>query len=174
MSELEPIRICSWCKEQSKPTASARWPIRSLCWSCAKRKAGRLAVNIAAGSLLVTVGFVIDRRMQRPEVHFIGKPAPDYAAPRESAEPGVTSALAPRAALAVEPPPSSDAPTGQSDPHQSASPPPHVIVKPPGTPPDICGAPTKSGKPCQRKVKDGGYCWQHKYLSNPKTSAPTE
>ena len=26
----------------------------------------------------------------------------------------------------------------------------------------ICGARTKSGKPCQRKVKGGGYCWQHR------------
>jgi hypothetical protein len=26
----------------------------------------------------------------------------------------------------------------------------------------ICGAPTRSGKPCQRKVKGGGYCWQHR------------
>lgn len=26
----------------------------------------------------------------------------------------------------------------------------------------ICGAPTKTGKPCQRKVKGGGYCYQHR------------
>lgn len=26
----------------------------------------------------------------------------------------------------------------------------------------ICGARTKSGRPCQRKVKGGGYCWQHR------------
>jgi len=26
----------------------------------------------------------------------------------------------------------------------------------------ICGAPTKSGRPCRRKVKGGGYCWQHR------------
>ena len=26
----------------------------------------------------------------------------------------------------------------------------------------VCGAPTKSGKPCQRKVKGGGYCYQHR------------
>ena len=25
----------------------------------------------------------------------------------------------------------------------------------------ICGAPTKDGTPCQRKVSGGGYCWQH-------------
>jgi hypothetical protein len=26
----------------------------------------------------------------------------------------------------------------------------------------ICGAPTKSGKPCRRRVKGGGRCWQHR------------
>lgn len=25
-----------------------------------------------------------------------------------------------------------------------------------------CGAPTKSGRPCRRKVVGGGYCWQHR------------
>lgn len=26
----------------------------------------------------------------------------------------------------------------------------------------FCGAPTKKGKPCSRRVKGGGRCWQHK------------
>jgi hypothetical protein len=26
----------------------------------------------------------------------------------------------------------------------------------------VCGAQTKSGKPCRRKVKGGGHCWQHR------------
>lgn len=26
----------------------------------------------------------------------------------------------------------------------------------------ICGAPTKDGTPCQRRVKGGGRCWQHR------------
>lgn len=32
----------------------------------------------------------------------------------------------------------------------------------PEEPPGICGAPTASGRLCQRKVRGGGYCWQHK------------
>ncbi len=35
----------------------------------------------------------------------------------------------------------------------------------------ICGARTKSGKPCQRKVKGGGYCWQHREKSGEKKSS---
>jgi hypothetical protein len=26
----------------------------------------------------------------------------------------------------------------------------------------ICGAPTRSGRPCSRRVKGGGFCWQHR------------
>jgi hypothetical protein len=39
--------------------------------------------------------------------------------------------------------------------------PDHRVLSP-GTAETICGARTKSGKPCQRKVKGGGYCWQHR------------
>lgn len=34
----------------------------------------------------------------------------------------------------------------------------------------ICGAPTRSGKPCQRKVKGGGYCYQHRDKYGQKNS----
>ena len=36
----------------------------------------------------------------------------------------------------------------------------------------ICGAPTKSGKPCQRKVVGGGYCYQHRDKYGAKQKAP--
>jgi hypothetical protein len=39
---------------------------------------------------------------------------------------------------------------------------------------EICGAPTRSGKPCQRKVKGGGYCWQHREKSTQKSSPQRE
>jgi len=32
----------------------------------------------------------------------------------------------------------------------------------------VCGAQTKSGKPCRRKVKGGGHCWQHRAASAPR------
>jgi hypothetical protein len=32
----------------------------------------------------------------------------------------------------------------------------------------MCGAPTKSGRPCRRKVSGGGYCWQHRDKFAPK------
>ena len=43
----------------------------------------------------------------------------------------------------------------------------------PGTAEGICGARTKSGKPCQRKVKGAGYCWQHRDRIAGKQMSPT-
>jgi hypothetical protein len=40
--------------------------------------------------------------------------------------------------------------------------PPEQLVTSPSIAGTICGARTKSGKPCKRKVKGGGYCWQHR------------
>ena len=34
----------------------------------------------------------------------------------------------------------------------------------------LCGAPTKSGRPCRRKVRGGGYCYQHKDKFNAKSA----
>jgi len=34
-----------------------------------------------------------------------------------------------------------------------------------------CGAPTKSGRPCQRRVRGGGRCWQHREVA---TQSPTD
>jgi len=36
----------------------------------------------------------------------------------------------------------------------------------------ICGAPTKSGRPCQRKVRIAGYCWQHREKSSEAKREP--
>jgi hypothetical protein len=32
----------------------------------------------------------------------------------------------------------------------------------------LCGAPTKSGAPCRRRVRGGGYCFQHRDKIKPK------
>jgi hypothetical protein len=39
----------------------------------------------------------------------------------------------------------------------------------------LCGAPTKAGHPCRRKVRGGGYCYQHrdKFKAKPVTAQQT-
>lgn len=43
--------------------------------------------------------------------------------------------------------------------------------KPAGDVETLCGAPTKSGRPCRRKVRGGGYCYQHRDKFPPKPNA---
>jgi hypothetical protein len=44
---------------------------------------------------------------------------------------------------------------------------PEQLVISPSAADTICGARTKSGKPCRRRVKGGGYCWQHRNKKGP-------
>ena len=36
----------------------------------------------------------------------------------------------------------------------------------------LCGAPTKSARPCRRKVRGGGRCWQHRQAESPQPDPP--
>jgi hypothetical protein len=63
------------------------------------------------------------------------------------------------------------APIAQTANTQTGASPPNPAVKPPLRPPApvsvesavyFCGAATKKGAPCSRRVRGGGRCWQHK------------
>jgi hypothetical protein len=93
-------------------------------------------LKVISLALLIIVAFALGRYGTPPRtVYLIGTPIEPIA----TAEPSATSAA-----------------NASSTPHEpttiSAA---DAIVT-------ICGAPTKSGKPCQRKVKGGGYCYQHR------------
>ncbi len=62
-------------------------------------------------------------------------------------------------------------PTAKTANNQSSAPPPNLSIKPParlekpGSAEEsvyFCGAATKKGTPCSRRVRGGGRCWQHK------------
>ena len=49
-------------------------------------------------------------------------------------------------------------------PQQNLTPKPATVLSSPEQPQEtvyFCGAPTKKGTPCSRRVKGGGRCWQH-------------
>jgi len=141
---MEPARFCSDCKVQmGRSERAAPWPFGGHCARCAHKRVIGLAFRVVLlGSVFVTA-VVMDRRLGRaPEVSFIGSaisPARAEATPARAAT------------VPAVPSPQPDRPAPK-------------VIKAAGIPNGICGAPTKSGKPCQRKVKGGGYCWQHKYL----------
>ena len=147
-------RFCSQCGERLKLKRASIPPLRSFCRRCSTRfREIRLSL-IAIPVFCAVVGFALGRYTNtREPFYFIGAPvdlsanhnAPSAAANNPLSTPG------------SEPP---------SKPEQR--------VVSPGASETICGAQTKSGKPCKRKVKGGGYCWQHRDKQSTKQEEPSD
>jgi hypothetical protein len=98
---------------------------------------------IAGGALCAAIGFAVGHLTSNRELfYYIGTPV-------ELSANNTAPSLNPAHSLQqTEPPRQSEKPVIGTAPSEG-----------------ICGARTKSGKPCQRKVKGGGYCWQHREKS---------
>ena len=141
-------KFCSECGERFEATRARLMAGRAHCAGCAPRYRAMRFVKAASLALLVAVGFAAGRYGTPPRtVYLIGTPI----APIASAEPDATSTANPSSASRAT------RATGTAD---------EVVA--------ICGAPTKSGKPCQRKVKGGGYCYQHRDKYGQKNVNPRQ
>jgi hypothetical protein len=97
---------------------------------------------IAAFAVFTAIGFLVGRfTIAREPFYYIGTPV-------ES-----SSSAAPA---------SRDLGSSQSIPSQETGVQGEQAVLSHAESESLCGARTKSGKPCRRKVKGGGYCWQHR------------
>jgi hypothetical protein len=129
---MAAARFCSECGERLEVKRRAILPLRAFCAHCAPRFRTVRLVS-AAILVLAIIAFAVSRLSpEREPFYLIGTPMESSANLGTSASQG-----------SIDPP--------RSGAQMSADP---VI--------GICGAPTRSGKPCQRKVKGGGYCWQHR------------
>lgn len=129
---MSSARFCSECGERLEVKRRAVIPLRAFCARCSPRFR---TVRLVSAAILVfaIIAFAASRLSpEREPFYLIGTPMESSANLGASASPGSIDPPRASAQMAVEP----------------------VI----GT----CGAPTRSGKPCQRKVKGGGYCWQHR------------
>ena len=138
---MAAARFCSECGEQLKVKAITRLPFRAFCAQCSPRFNRARLMLFAALSLCAAIGFAVGNYTKsREPFYYIGSPV-DLSASRPDRSTdykGAPSSRAPEAGMQRE-----------------------QLVSSPSVAQGICGAPTKSGRPCQRKVKDGGYCWQH-------------
>ena len=127
-------KFCPGCGERLTPKRSFLRSVRA-CDNCARtfRRPRILTAFILASCLLS--GFAIGRyTAQRRPFYFIGSPID----PRESG-----------------PAPLTLQPTDRAEPARTMpSPSPERETR--------CGARTLSGRPCKRKVRGGGRCWQHR------------
>ena len=137
---MPAVRFCSRCGEQLSPNRTAFLPLRAFCLHCAPMFRTARLLLLAAAAACTVVGFFIGQLTStRERFLYIGTPvesSPMKSSPDKDADHSTrsTDSVTQREQLVI----SSSAAEG------------------------ICGARTKSGKPCQRKVKGGGYCWQHR------------
>ncbi|MFY9608007.1 MAG: DUF5763 domain-containing protein [Blastocatellia bacterium] len=140
---MRRTRFCSACGEPIKTKGVSFAVLGLLCLRCSPHFRRERAMTVGAFLLCLSIVFAIARyTAPREALRFIGTPiesnAGNLASAIEPASPlGVANSSSSRAAR----PPSTESP-------RSAEP--------------LCGAPTKSGRPCQRRVKRDGYCWQHR------------
>jgi hypothetical protein len=155
--------FCAECGERVESGGQRFWTSRRFCRPCARRfRRGRLLGPLTVAVLLAGGGFLLGRagRPGRVPLPVEGRtlrlaPLPSDAAKRadEGAPAGATGTG--RAVGAV-------GAGGQAAPRYG----PDGSADERPTEPDevvsVCGARTKKGTPCQRRVRGVGRCWQHR------------
>lgn len=147
-------KFCAECGEQVLRERWRAWTSRRFCALCAPRfRRTRIASRLALAATLAGAGFLFGRA---------GRPAPPplvvergtlgrapVPAGDEPQHADATTAKAEGAAMKTE---AAYGPDGS--PTERPTDPNEII--------SICGARTKKGTPCQRRVRGYGRCWQHR------------
>ena len=148
---MRAAKFCSNCGERLKAERASALSSRSYCARCAPRfRATRLMIA-AAFALCLTIGYGIGHyNAPRQPFYLIGTPVDSFKNGNEQS--GATAQAN-----------SGESPAQGNE--QAAASTERAA--------QMCGAPTKSGKPCRRKVAGGGYCWQHRDKYGPKKPSTT-
>lgn len=156
ISQMYKPNFCAECGTKLLRLRWRLWTSRKFCHACARRlRKARLAPVLFAALALISAGYVagrirrpappplvIERRSDSP----LSDAEPDKAATRtNTTEPGVPAGVEPR----VEPGSNSAA-----LPDPFTTPVDEVVY--------TCGARTKKGTPCSRRVHGPVRCWQHR------------
>ena len=135
-------RFCSACGEKLRRDRAVSLKFHNVCRRCGGRVDHIRFTLFLVPLLCLAIGFAIGSYSRsREPFQYIG----------EVIELGANSATLPG---------SVDAPPAPR--HTVAGERPDENVNAKAITEGICGARTKSGRPCQRKVKGGGRCWQHR------------
>ena len=143
---MAAARFCSECGERLKVKRPRTLLLRSFCPHCSTRFRRIRLIFVVVPISCALIGFAAGHYTSaREPFYFIGTPV-DLTANRVA--------------------PSADNNGDQSSRGNPTVPRPEPMSA--SSEDTICGARTKSGKPCKRKVKGGGYCWQHRDTLTPK------
>ena len=152
--------FCAECGERVERRRWRVWTSRRFCAACQKRLGrGGVFRTLMLYGLLVLLGFAVGRSTRPAPPPLIierrgaTNPAP-LAATTNAPASAAASANANRQ-LSSTSSPSSTSPAGAD----AAS---GERMTEPGETVSICGARTKKGTPCSRRVRGTGRCWQHR------------
>ena len=138
--------FCSECGEKILRLHWHAWTSRRFCDDCSKRLLRhRLTIPLAASVGLLSIGMFSGRA---------GRPAPPPLIIERNANPPLYKPQSTDAAH-PSPEPSLNAESSKSNPTQNSQAANEELVY-------ICGARTKKGTPCSRRVHGAVRCWQHK------------
>ena len=146
VSRMAAFGFCSACGARLKIVRRSRVPpFRSLCAYCSQRVPGARWILIGVPLLCASIGFGIGYYTRATEpFYFIGTPV-EMTVDRFASGAHHSS-------------------DQSSLVHPTLNRPEHPAISTSAVD-EVCGAQTKSGKPCRRKVKGGGHCWQHRGIT---------
>ncbi len=126
-------KFCSECGEKISVKGRGRWPAPTYCMICAPRFRPARLLIFAGFFACVLLGFFWGRQTTAHQpFYLIGTPLGERPPVAQSANPQTATGSDAQSAPATD----------------SAT--------------TLCGARTKAGRPCRRKVVGGGYCFQHR------------
>lgn len=145
--------FCAECGARIERTRWRIWTSRRFCSACDKRfRKARLALPLVASVTLFGVGFVAGRS---------GRPTPPPLI-IERDQPTIPSVLPQITSRPTEMREGKAGTPPSPEPHDSPSGTANERPTDPNEIVSICGARTKKGTPCSRRVRGTGRCWQHK------------
>jgi hypothetical protein len=139
--------FCAECGARIERMRWRVWTSRHFCPNCAPQfRRGRITRPLAACLLLVGLGFGVGRALRPapPPLVVAGGALPVPLADTRAAHTTQAAGSGAQPVLAYGP--DGTAAERPTDPDEIIS---------------ICGARTKKGTPCQRRVRGTGRCWQH-------------
>lgn len=143
----------NFCAECGGRIARAHWHLwtsRRFCPECAPRlRAARMMMPVFACLTLVSLGLIAGSLMRRPAPPLIIEQPQPIVAPAQTAQAPPINTKTGSALAPAKPEPIADS-AATTPPADSTE-----IVS-------LCGAMTKKGTPCQRRVRGTGRCYQHK------------
>ncbi len=159
--------FCAECGARIERARWRLWTSRRFCPSCEGRFRGARVVAPLAASIALLISAFAAGRLTRPAppplvINRMTPPA--SSAPAGASRQATTQAPANPANSAAKPDASAPRYGADGTPGERPTDPDEIV--------SICGARTKKGTPCSRRVRGTGRCWQH--LGRPAMLPPSK